>query len=158
MTFEGKWLGGPHQSLITITLLTSNDISGTYRCPGGGFGEFSGKAVRGTSARCLWSDPDIPGAQERKVDQVLEMRLDMSGNSWTAVAKVAGGDELTWKASRLKKSRPAGQRLSTGGVFKDKDIFERLTRPKSADHRDSEVRFSTCCDSRPPFHSPYSAA
>lgn len=129
---EGKWLGGPHNSIITIVVRSLVEIDGSYKCPSGGIGEFTGKIIRGTCARCLWVDPEVSGAQKRSIEQVLEIQLDISGDSWTGTARTAGGGVSTWKATRVKpKQRQRGEKLSTEGVFKNKDIFKRLTESKS---------------------------
>ena len=138
---EGKWLGGPHNTTITITVSPGGEVSGLWRCPSGAIGEFVGKAHRSSGARCLWVDPDLPGAAARSVDQQLDIQLDVSGNAWTATASTGtGGGSHTWTASRIvPRQRRPGERLSTAGVCKDRDIFERLTRSKSGSTMDTMV-------------------
>ena len=143
-TFTGKWLGGPHNSVIIIDIAQGNEVTGSYRCPSGAFAEFSGKLHRATHARCLWVDPDVAGAATRNVDQILELQLDPSGDSLSGTATTATGGSHSWSAKRVKpKARQPGEKLSTSGVCVNRDIFERLTRPKSAQSLDSEVRFRT---------------
>jgi hypothetical protein len=140
-SLAGKWIGGPHNTTITIEVSSGSEVTGTYRCPSGGIGEFSGKLHRGTMARCLWTDPDVPGAGSRSVNQLLEIQLDPSGNGWTATSTLgSGGSGGRWTAKRVvPRQRRPGERLSTAGICKNKEIFERLTQSKSTAQLDLEV-------------------
>jgi hypothetical protein len=137
----GRWQGGPHNTVIEIRVVAGSEVQGSYRCPKGGRGEFSGRVHRHTMMRGFWVDPEVDGAAARSEKQTLDIRLDGSGDAWNATAVTAEGVSLAWTATRVKASvRGAGEPLSAQAWCKNKEVFERLTRPKQVDKWVSEVR------------------
>lgn len=132
--FEGRWVGGPHPDVVVTIHVESpsNNLLAHYTLPDGEQGTMDGRVQHGgTAAKCFWVDPVIDGAGKKHPNQMVELRMAPDGDTWTATAVTMGGKTFEWKAKRIfKAARRKGSKLDTRGWYRNKEVFDRLTRPK----------------------------
>ena len=146
LSLAGKWRGGPHKSLITVTVSHGGEVYGWYTCPSGSQGEFSGRTSRsGGSAKGVCYDADLSGAARRSDKQVVEITVeggggDGGGATLRAQGTNAKGGAVTWTAVRAGVQARPGSAPPVPGVYKDKTVFERLIAPKDRSKEAEAVR------------------
>ena len=136
----GKWRGGPHNTTITITVSPAGEVYGCYACPSGALGEFLGRLSRGL-VKGTWTDAVLAGSSKRSELQKIELTLGGSGEEATlrASGTTVEGAPVQWTATRIAAKLKNGDEARRP-VYRNKEVFERLTKPKYSKELAETVR------------------